>query len=81
MVTLCASKAMVMAMANIAVTGQVEVCGPAMVSSDGAGLLFLPPGSHMVSFIPEIATHKLYSFKHCLLGSLALASYWLTLSS
>lgn len=31
MVTVCASKAMVMSMANIAVRGQVEVCGPAMV--------------------------------------------------
>ena len=30
------------------------------------GLLFVPPGSRTASFISEITTHKLYSFKHCL---------------
>ena len=38
------------------------------ICSEGirAGMLFASPGSHMASLVPEITTHKLYSFKHCL---------------
>ena len=31
-----------------------------------AGLLFASPSSRTASLVPEITTHKLYSFKHCL---------------
>ena len=38
------------------------------ICSEGlqAGLLFILPSSCMASLAPEITTHKLYSFKHCL---------------
>ncbi|KAH0509791.1 Alpha-enolase [Microtus ochrogaster] len=37
------------------------------------------PAAPTASFIPEIMTRKLYSFKHCL-GPLVPASYWLALT-